>query len=54
MSEKKYSVDSIRPRIDQFLRPLLRQAGFKNIETSVVHREEEAPHFETLLAVGEK
>ncbi|HYK18876.1 MAG TPA: metalloregulator ArsR/SmtB family transcription factor [Bryobacteraceae bacterium] len=32
----------------------LRQAGFKNIETSVVHREEEAPHFETLLAVGEK
>jgi ubiquinone/menaquinone biosynthesis C-methylase UbiE len=30
------------------------QAGFKNIETSVVHREEEAPHFETLLAVGEK
>ena len=32
----------------------LRQAGFRNIETSVVHREEEAPHFETLLAVGEK
>ncbi|MBZ5610835.1 MAG: metalloregulator ArsR/SmtB family transcription factor [Acidobacteriia bacterium] len=32
----------------------LRQARFKNIETSVVHREEEAPHFETLLAVGEK
>jgi ubiquinone/menaquinone biosynthesis C-methylase UbiE/biotin operon repressor len=32
----------------------LRQAGFKNIETSVVHREEEAPHFETLLAMGEK
>jgi ArsR family transcriptional regulator len=32
----------------------LRQAGFKNIETSVVHREDEAPHFETLLAVGEK
>ena len=32
----------------------LRQAGFKNIETSVVHREEEAPHFETLLAIGEK
>jgi ArsR family transcriptional regulator len=32
----------------------LRQAGFKNIETSVVHREEEAPHFETLLVVGEK
>ena len=32
----------------------LRQAGFKNIETSVVHREEDAPHFETLLAVGDK
>ena len=32
----------------------LRQAGFKSIETAVVHREEEAPHFETLLAVGEK
>jgi ubiquinone/menaquinone biosynthesis C-methylase UbiE/DNA-binding MarR family transcriptional regulator len=32
----------------------LRQAGFKNIETSVVHREESAPHFETLLAVGDK
>jgi ubiquinone/menaquinone biosynthesis C-methylase UbiE len=33
---------------------LLRQAGFKNIETSVVHSEESAPHFETLLAVGDK
>jgi ArsR family transcriptional regulator len=32
----------------------LRQAGFKNIETSVVHSEETAPHFETLLAVGDK
>jgi len=32
----------------------LRQAGFKNIETSVVHCEEDAPHFETLLAVGDK
>jgi ubiquinone/menaquinone biosynthesis C-methylase UbiE/DNA-binding MarR family transcriptional regulator len=32
----------------------LRQAGFKNIETSVVHTEEAAPHFETLLAVGDK
>ena len=32
----------------------LRQAGFKNIQTSVVHAEEEAPHFETLLAVGDK
>ena len=32
----------------------LRQAGFKNIETSVVHSEEDSPHFETLLAVGDK
>jgi ubiquinone/menaquinone biosynthesis C-methylase UbiE/biotin operon repressor len=32
----------------------LRQAGFKNIATSVVHSEEAAPHFETLLAVGDK
>jgi ubiquinone/menaquinone biosynthesis C-methylase UbiE/DNA-binding MarR family transcriptional regulator len=32
----------------------LRQAGFKNVETSVVHSEEEAPRFETLLAVGDK
>lgn len=32
----------------------LREAGFKEIETSIVHREAEAPNFETLLAVGEK
>lgn len=32
----------------------LRTAGFRNIETSVVHREEEAPHFETLLAIADK
>ena len=32
----------------------LRLAGFKNIETSVVHAEEGPPHFETLLAVGDK
>ena len=32
----------------------LREAGFKGIETSIVHREAEAPNFETLLAVGEK
>jgi ArsR family transcriptional regulator len=32
----------------------LRQAGFRNVETSVVHREEDAPHLETMLAVGEK
>jgi ubiquinone/menaquinone biosynthesis C-methylase UbiE/DNA-binding MarR family transcriptional regulator len=32
----------------------LRQGGFKNIETSIVHSEDGAPHFETLLAVGDK
>lgn len=32
----------------------LSAAGFKRVETSIVHRESEAPHFETLLAVGEK
>ena len=31
---------------------LLRKARFEDIEVSVVHREEEAPHFETLMAVG--
>jgi ArsR family transcriptional regulator len=29
-------------------------AGFKKIEASVVHREEQSPHFETLLVMGEK
>jgi ArsR family transcriptional regulator len=32
----------------------LRQAGFKNIDTTIVHSEETAPHFETLLALGDK
>jgi ubiquinone/menaquinone biosynthesis C-methylase UbiE len=32
----------------------LKAAGFRNLETAIVHREAEAPHFETLLAVGEK
>lgn len=30
----------------------LKQAGFEDLQTSVVHREEESPHFETLMAVG--
>jgi ArsR family transcriptional regulator len=33
---------------------MLQHAGFRSVEVSVVHREEEAPHFETMLAVGEK
>ena len=32
----------------------LESAGFRNIEVSVVAREEQPPHFETLLATGEK
>ena len=32
----------------------LREGGFKNVETSIVHREPESPHFETMLAVGDK
>ena len=33
---------------------LLRKARFQQIEIAVVHREAEAPHFETLLAMAEK
>jgi ArsR family transcriptional regulator len=32
----------------------LRKAGFRDVQTSVVHREEESPHFETLMAIGTK
>jgi len=32
----------------------LKRAGFRAVQTSVVHREETAPHFETLLAVANK
>jgi ubiquinone/menaquinone biosynthesis C-methylase UbiE len=33
---------------------MLERAGFRSGDASVVHREEEAPHFETILAIGEK
>ena len=33
---------------------LLSAAGFQHIDVSVVHREEEAPHFETVLAIAQK
>ncbi len=36
------------------LHDFLGKAGFKQIETSVVHRESESPHFQTLLAIAEK
>lgn len=32
----------------------LREAGFQGIETSIVHKEADAPHFETILALAEK
>jgi ubiquinone/menaquinone biosynthesis C-methylase UbiE len=32
----------------------LKTAGFQNVETAIVHREAEAPYFETLLGTGEK
>ena len=33
---------------------LLGAARFEHLEVSVVHREEESPHFETVMAIGEK
>ncbi len=36
------------------LRRFLENVGFRDVSTSIVHREPEAPHFETLLAVGTK
>ncbi len=36
------------------LHRFLKAAGFTNVTTSIVHREEQSPHFETLLAVAEK
>jgi len=36
------------------VRGFLTGAGFTDVLTSIVHREEETPHFETLLAVGHK
>jgi ubiquinone/menaquinone biosynthesis C-methylase UbiE len=32
----------------------LKDGGFKNVETALVHKESEAPYFETLLGTGEK
>lgn len=33
---------------------LLKGAGFRNSETAIVHKEQDPPYLETLLAVGEK
>lgn len=32
----------------------LEEAGFGKVETAIVHREDQPPHLETLLAIGEK
>ena len=36
------------------LEKYLKGAGFRDVETAIVHREAEAPHFETVLGTGEK
>jgi ubiquinone/menaquinone biosynthesis C-methylase UbiE/DNA-binding HxlR family transcriptional regulator len=36
------------------LRRMLGDVGFKDVSTSLVHREAEAPYFETILAAGNK
>jgi ArsR family transcriptional regulator len=36
------------------LEGFLKQAGFRNVETAIVHRETEPPHFESILATGRK
>ena len=36
------------------LQNFLKSAGFTNVHTTVVHREADSPHFETVLAMGEK
>ncbi len=43
------------PGFSQFdMACFLEEAGFQRVETAIVHREEQPPHLETLLAVGEK
>lgn len=36
------------------LHEMLGKAGFKNVETSVVHRETKSPHFQTVLAIADR
>lgn len=36
------------------LETMLEKAGFKNVQTSIVHKEAETPQFQTLLAIGDK
>jgi ubiquinone/menaquinone biosynthesis C-methylase UbiE len=36
------------------LETMLEKSGFKNVQTSIVHKEQETPQFQTLLAIGDK
>ena len=45
MSDKKYTVDSVAPKIDQFLKPLLKQAGFQ-VNYEAAEGESVNPDFE--------
>jgi ubiquinone/menaquinone biosynthesis C-methylase UbiE/DNA-binding transcriptional ArsR family regulator len=36
------------------LEEMLEKTGFRNVQTSIVHKESESPQFQTLLAVGDK
>lgn len=36
------------------LHEMLGKAGFKNVESSVVHRETKSPHFQTVLAIADR
>jgi len=36
------------------LHEMMTSTGFRDIETSVVHRETSSPHFQTVLATAEK
>jgi ArsR family transcriptional regulator len=38
------------PELERFMK----DAGFRNVEIAVVHKEQEAPYLETVLATGEK
>jgi ubiquinone/menaquinone biosynthesis C-methylase UbiE len=39
---------------DADLESMLEKAGFRNLQTSIVHKEAETPQFQTLLAIGDK
>jgi ArsR family transcriptional regulator len=36
------------------LRKFLKKGGFRNVQTAIVHREAEPPHFATVSALGDK